>query len=524
MSAEGAQSYFQHPLYPLAMYHFQQGEWRAGLTAVERLVQLFPLDQELRSLRQEFNFRARLDQFEIGDRAVEARRRLRRLIVRVGAASVILVGAILAARTYSSWVGQQVTAARQRVEREIQAATLSAKQRDVEALMHAERLTEAASVLDEMIRLDPSFPSLEGLRLELTGAMALADQYDQAMRLIEIDDWLGAQSVLQQIAAVQPNYRDISLQMSYIERQTLLGNLLTEAESRFYEGAWQEAVLGFETIRTLHPQEQPEYVEARLFESYVNAARSLLIGQADSLEALQVAETYFRKALVLRPQDPEIKHERELAGLYLNSQDDFDQGQWSEVITGLEIVIGADPSYAQGTARQTLYDAYVARGDAEMSLHLYDGALSDYDRAVTLAEQDPEAVLRLYEAQLKVGEAQGAKGSFEAAVLHYRAAAELGNLRERGAQDNPALLSVLQDAERYAANGNFSVAYERYRQAIRLATASQVKVIHVVQQGEYLTLLASRYGSTVRAIALANGIENYNLIFFGQQLLIPVMP
>ena len=45
-----------------------------------------------------------------------------------------------------------------------------------------------------------------------------------------------------------------------------------------------------------------------------------------------------------------------------------------------------------------------------------------------------------------------------------------------------------------------------------------------MQQGEYLTLVASRYGSTVRAIALANGIENDNLIFPGQELLIPVLP
>ena len=68
------------------------------------------------------------------------------------------------------------------------------------------------------------------------------------------------------------------------------------------------------------------------------------------------------------------------------------------------------------------------------------------------------------------------------------------------------------------------MAYERYQRAVRLANANQVKKIHIVQEGEYLTLLASRYGSTVRAIALANDIENDNLIFAGQELLIPVLP
>jgi tetratricopeptide (TPR) repeat protein len=519
-----AETYFQHPLYGIAMQHFQEGNWRAGLKEVESLIQLFPVEQELRSLRHEFNFKARLDHLEIGDRAAEGRLRIRRLVLRLGAAGVIAITAYLALSTYSGWMRQQVTVARERVEREIQVATISALERDVEALMVAGRLAEAKAAVDEIALLDPSFPGLTELSTELTGALELSNQYDDAMQRIDRGDWLGAQSVLQQLAAVVPNYRDITIQLTYIERQTMLDNLLSAGEASFTRGAWEEAVAAFETMRTVHPQYEPEFIEDRLFESYVNAARSVLIGQADSLAALEVAEGHFRRALALRPQDPNIKRERELAGLYLKAQDDFEQGQWSGVIEALEIVIAVDPSYAQGTARQTLFDAYAARGDFQISVHLYEGALSDYERAAALAEQDSGAVLRLYEAHFKVAEAQGASGQFEAAVLHYRAAAELGNLRARGAEDNPAMLSALQDAERYAADGNFSVAYERYQRAVRLANANQVKKIHIVEEGEYLTLLASRYGSTVRAIALANGIENDNLIYAGQEILIPVLP
>lgn len=46
-------------------------------------------------------------------------------------------------------------------------------------------------------------------------------------------------------------------------------------------------------------------------------------------------------------------------------------------------------------------------------------------------------------------------------------------------------------------------------------------VIHVVQRGEYLNLIARRYGTTVSAIAQANNIVNVNLIFPGQRLVIP---
>ncbi len=46
-------------------------------------------------------------------------------------------------------------------------------------------------------------------------------------------------------------------------------------------------------------------------------------------------------------------------------------------------------------------------------------------------------------------------------------------------------------------------------------------VIHIVQPGENLFRIALRYGTTVEAIARANGIVNPRLILVGQKLIIP---
>ncbi|HNS50953.1 MAG TPA: LysM peptidoglycan-binding domain-containing protein [Anaerolineae bacterium] len=45
--------------------------------------------------------------------------------------------------------------------------------------------------------------------------------------------------------------------------------------------------------------------------------------------------------------------------------------------------------------------------------------------------------------------------------------------------------------------------------------------VHVVQRGESLWSIASRYGTTAYAVAQANGISNWNLIYAGQRLTIP---
>jgi LysM repeat protein len=58
--------------------------------------------------------------------------------------------------------------------------------------------------------------------------------------------------------------------------------------------------------------------------------------------------------------------------------------------------------------------------------------------------------------------------------------------------------------------------------AARPAQAQGNGVYHIVQQGEYLSLLAQRYGTTVQAILAANPqITNPNRIFSGQTIFVP---
>ncbi len=515
--------YFQHQLYQLATQHFQRGEWRAGLGEIEQLIQIFPSEQDLRSLQKEFLFKERLDGAESVDRLAEKRGRWSARAIRITAVVIFALAATLLISTYSSWMGNQLTTARQQVEHEIQAVALAGMERDAKALMQVGRLAEAEAVIGEIAALDAEYSGLESLRAELNDELALFNLYEEGLLRINSGDWLGAKANLQQLAENEPNYRDVGLQLMYVDRQTLVGNLLSEGEAAMARADWEQAVTSFDSVRTLHPEHEPEYVQTRLFESFVNAGRAVLVGREDSLGALEEAAIYLRKALALRPQDPEIKRERELAGLYISAQAAFAEGNWSDVIAALTRTVDVDPDYAQGTARQTLYDAYVARGELQMAVHAYEAALSDFEQAVALGRQEEGAALRLFESELKVAEAYGAKGLFEAAVVHYRAAAEWGDV-ESSMENNTALLAELQEANNFAARGNFGVSYESFQRAFSLVNANQFSKIHVVEAGEYLTLLASRYGSTVRAIALANGIENHNLIFPGQELLIPVLP
>lgn len=61
--------------------------------------------------------------------------------------------------------------------------------------------------------------------------------------------------------------------------------------------------------------------------------------------------------------------------------------------------------------------------------------------------------------------------------------------------------------------------------AARPAEAQGNGVYHIVQRGEYLSLIAQRYGTSVQAILTANPqITNWNLIYTGQTIFVPFGP
>lgn len=57
--------------------------------------------------------------------------------------------------------------------------------------------------------------------------------------------------------------------------------------------------------------------------------------------------------------------------------------------------------------------------------------------------------------------------------------------------------------------------------SIRAQVACGPSVVHVVERGQTMFRIALRYGTTISAIASANGIANPNLIYAGQSLRIP---
>jgi len=195
---------------------------------------------------------------------------------------------------------------------------------------------------------------------------------------------------------------------------------------------------------------------------------------------------------------------------------------WTDVITDLEYVYDIDPNFADGTARQTLFDALMARGEELLSGGDYQGALSDFERASVISQQaDPVSTLQVYEAQRKLAYTYGLLLDYENAVLIYQSALQTNVISQETLFENPTLANLLTEATLYAQQGAYRNAYLRYREALSSNEQFYDYDVHVVQEGDYLTSIARLYKSTVQAIAELNDITNLNKIYVGQELLVP---
>lgn len=579
MTAETAGSYWDDPTFSQLLADLQQGKWHSGLAKLDGLLGTYPNDPDLRQMRQETLLKVLVDQDEVIDRKQERFQRTKKFGFRFALVAVVLIVLTWGLSAYSQTLNQRWEAARQDLEAEFGQVELAMKFRNAQDLLQAGRLAEAELLFQEVGAEDPNYPGLELFLNQTYKLQALDELYTQAMQHKATGDLGQAISKFQEIKTRQPYYKDVALQIELLENSFLLEDLLAQADGAYEAGDFATAAAKYKTIHSMDPEFQRVFIENRLVNSYMSAAESMLMQDQDTLEALQgaeeyfrlalglrpddetvlerrararatveerlfrsylhqgrqavvnnedslaalaIAEGYFRQALELRPEDEEAQLELQLAQFYLTAQSDFSKGLWNKVISDLEYVYSNRPEYAAGTARQTLYEAYTARGNSFMAGGDYESALADYQRASVLASQFGKESLGLFEAQTKVAEVQGVLGDYESAVRVYRDALNLDFIVAAYEEGESPLNKTIEDAERYAGWANYRRAYGLYRSAAERLLFMTPRIVYTLQQGDYITQLANRYGTTVAAILAENNLASIEDLQPNQQLVLPV--
>jgi tetratricopeptide (TPR) repeat protein len=581
MDYSDTQDYARSVQFREAMENFQFGEWQKGLVQLNELMEKYPFDLELRTLNQEMQLRSRIDSEEVKENQRVTTQKVTYWGIRLLIGLFVVLVVVFGFQTYAGWVQAQWQTVQNRLAEEAFTLELSAKFRNGQSLYQAGYYNDALTLFQEIKTESPDYPQVD-FYIEETNKLATYNaQYEQALELVKQEKYEEAYEIFQGISEERPNFRDVLIRINDLERNFLIVGALEEANLAFQEQRWSEAISGYEYIRNLDPdffaQDVDEYLyrsyvfaaeealaaenqtletlkvaeeffgraltlrpqnpeirarrtmareayDTRLANSYLDNAENVLISQPDSLNALKIAETYFMEALKVRPNDETVQLKREMAQLYLKAIDNFQLGFWDNAIESMQVVYQNDPNYASGTARQTLYEAYVARARNNMIIGDYNDALEDAQNAAIIAQESPDSLLRQYESQLLVAEGQGLLSNFREAVLIYQAAVELTNIGARALEEKPSLADAINYANTLASQGEFKAAFVAYRDALRQSGEVYQTVTVKVEEGDYLTQLAREYNTTVQAILDANGLSSRNRIELGTELIIPTLP
>jgi tetratricopeptide (TPR) repeat protein len=155
-----------------------------------------------------------------------------------------------------------------------------------------------------------------------------------------------------------------------------------------------------------------------------------------------------------------VGKQAELAYKYVQALSSSSASNWASAIEDLEYIYSQDTGFAGGTARQALYEAHVSRGDEAMAIGDFSGALTDFQRAAVLAQDDPGSKLRLYEIQLKLAEVSGLLGDYANSVNLYSTAIDFAGLRERAQAKSANLAAALEAADTALQGGDYQQAYK----------------------------------------------------------------
>ncbi len=153
-------------------------------------------------------------------------------------------------------------------------------------------------------------------------------------------------------------------------------NLFGQAQEALDGKDWPGAIALLNQLTALDPTYQPEQVRAMRFSAYTQQGQAF-IGQERFEEALRS----FDQALVIRPDDEEVKTTRELIALYVDALGRW-RLDWPGVIRNLQAIQERQPGFLDVDPR--VRAAYEAWGDSLVRDNQWCDAVERYDTALTL--------------------------------------------------------------------------------------------------------------------------------------------
>jgi tetratricopeptide (TPR) repeat protein len=236
--------------------------------------------------------------------------------------------------------------------------------------------------------------------------------YDQAQAALAQNDTEQAISLLEQILNQDPDYadaaelrRDLIAALTPTPTVTPLPAInasvenplvaqLAEAEDNLELGLWSEVIEILESMREVETEFEQARVASLFCDAYIGRGLDNLRAIStdnDQEKWITMALADFEAGVEECPRRIDLQEQAERAAAYLEALNTSPR-EYELLIRTLNPLVAADPNYAQGKAKDLLYNAYLNRGKARNEAGEIVGALGDYEAALALNVDDPAEV------------------------------------------------------------------------------------------------------------------------------------
>ncbi len=384
-SWEGAADVEQDPQYAEGLAHLQAGEWQQAIERFEALVEVYPESETLQNVLEDTRLRAEFD----ASKRVRARRVVipwRRLIF------TILTLAAVGAFGYGSVqvIRNQVAPvlAQARIERE-RAQLLT----DANAFLEAGNLDAAEATYRKLLSQVPSHAEAAQGMGEIAEQRKLLALYEKGVTAQRLGHYELALTSFTDLSVRSPGYRDVRHRITQVQSQVRIESLMANAEDRYSEGAYLEALGIYEQVRAINANFQSELVTSRLFDLYLRLGIELIEQTPPAPEMLPKAIDYLGQALVIRPRSVEAATEQRLARLFVEGQSLHFEGYADQAINRLRPLYDQRPRYLGGILPGMLYEAYNRSGDMHRRNDDLQFAYEQYRKALEMPVADKTLAL-----------------------------------------------------------------------------------------------------------------------------------
>lgn len=378
-----------HPLFERIEAYMYQGNWWAAQASLAELMELYPGDRYLQELMVAAQTRSALAGFGQVYEAAPAPRPILARGARLMVPAFILMALVCVG--VSIFVSLQWWILPQASNRRLESQINKLRQ-EAQAAMTSGDYDRAVLAYNELLKLAPDDREAEHSLQEVNELRAVVSLYSEAIAEMEAHHWPSALSILNQIEAEQPGYRDVAERIKFVAMQQNLDARFATAETAFKEGDFSRAAQEYEAIRAADYNFQNNVVQEHLFLSYLQLGLAEEEAAGSDAARLRRALDLLEKALALRPDDNQAEGESRLLRLFLSGMAAFKARDWSQVVADLTPVYEARPDFADGAAATFLFNAYMAWGDVLLEDGEAEDALAAFKAARSIQGADAVTV------------------------------------------------------------------------------------------------------------------------------------